>query len=145
MSVTLKPHKDLALDKERSSTMPKFLKFVFLIHAIVALVVGAPLLIIPGRVLGWLGWAPVEPVINRILGAALLALAWSSFRGSRATEKAQVTNLVEMEIAFTVLGCIGVLRHLLIANYPAIVWIVLAVLSIFAAAWIVSLVSLLKK
>lgn len=125
--------------------MPKFLKFVFLIHAIVALVVGAPLLIIPGRFLGWLGWAPVEPVINRILGAALLALAWSSFRGWRATEKAQVTNLVEMEIAFTVLGCIGVLRHLLIANYPAIVWIVLAVLAIFAAAWIVSLVSLLKK
>ena len=125
--------------------MPKFLKSIFLTHAIVALVVGAPLLIIPGRFLGWLGWAPVEPVINRILGAALLALAWNSFRGWRATEKAQVTSSVEMEIAFTILGCIGVLRHLLIANYPAIVWTVLAVLALFAVAWIVSLVSLLKK
>jgi hypothetical protein len=125
--------------------MPKFLKFTFLIHAIVALIIGTPLLIIPGRFLGWLGWAPVEPVINRILGAALLALAWSSFRGWQATEKARVVNSVEMEIAFTVLGCIGVLRHLLIAHYPAIVWIVLAVLALFAVAWIVSLVSLLKK
>ncbi|MFL7794656.1 MAG: hypothetical protein AB8I69_21105 [Anaerolineae bacterium] len=125
--------------------MPKFLKLIFLIHAIVALIVGAPLLIIPGRVLGAVGWAPVEPVINRILGAALLALAWSSFRGWRATDKTQVAFLVEMETAFTVLGCVGVVRHLLIAHYPLIVWIVLAVLALFAIAWIVSLVNLLKK
>ena len=125
--------------------MPKFLKFIFLIHAIVALAVGAPLLITPGRFLGAVGWAPVEPVINRILGAALLALAWSSFRGWRATDKAQVAFLVEMETAFTVLGCIGIVRHLLIANYPLIVWIVFAILALFAIAWIVSLVNLLKK
>lgn len=125
--------------------MPKFLKFIFLIHAIVALVVGAPLLIIPGRFLGWLGWAPVEPVINRILGAALLALAWSSFRGWQATDKAQVAFLVEMETAFTVLGCVGIIRHLLVAHYPLIVWCVLAVLALFAVAWIVSLINLLKK
>jgi hypothetical protein len=84
-------------------------------------------------------------VINRILGAALLALAWSSFRGWRATDKTQVAFLVEMETAFTVLGCVGVVRHLLIAHYPLIVWIVLAVLALFAIAWIVSLVNLLKK
>ena len=125
--------------------MPKFLKPIFLIHAIVALAIGAPLLIIPGRLLGAVGWAPVEPVINRILGAALLALAWSSFRGWRATDKAQVTFLIEMEIAFTVLGCVGIVRHLLIANYPLIVWLVLAILALFAIAWIVSLASLLKK
>jgi len=125
--------------------MPKFLKPIFLIHAIVALIIGAPLLIIPGRFLGAVGWAPVEPVINRILGAALLALAWSSFRGWRATDKAQVTFLVEMETAFTVLGCVGVVRHLLFAHYPLIVWLVLATLALFAIAWIVSLASLLKK
>ena len=125
--------------------MPKFLKPIFLIHAIVALIVGAPLLIIPGRFLGSIGWTPVEPVINRILGAALLALAWSSFRGWRATDKAQVTFLVEMETAFTVLGCVGVMRHLLFASYPLIVWIVLAILALFAIVWIVSLVNLLKK
>jgi hypothetical protein len=125
--------------------MPKFLKFIFLVHTIVALAIGAPLLIIPGRFLGWLGWAPVEPVINRILGAALLALAWSSFRGWRATDKAQVAFLVEMETAFTVLGCVGIIRHLLVAHYPFIVWCVLAVLALFAVAWIVSLISLLKR
>jgi len=122
--------------------MSKALKFTFLIHAVVALILGALLLIIPGRFLGWVGWTPVEPIINRVLGAALLALAWSSFRGWLATERAQVAILVEMEAAFTVLGCIGVLRHLLFERYPAMVWIVFAILALFAIAWIASL---LKK
>jgi len=122
--------------------MSKALKFTFLIHAVVALILGALLLIIPGRFLGWIGWAPVEPIINRVLGAALLALAWSSFRGWLATERAQVAILIEMEVAFTVLGCIGVLRHLLFAPYPLMVWIVFAILALFAIAWIASL---LKK
>jgi hypothetical protein len=120
--------------------MSKVLKYVFLIHAIVALLVGAPLLIAPGRFLAVFGWAPVEPVICRILGAALLALAWSSFRGWRAIDREQVVFLVEMEAVFTVCGCIGVLRHLLIAGYPLVVWLVLAVLAIFAIIWIVFLV-----
>jgi hypothetical protein len=122
--------------------MSRPLKFTFLIHAVVGFLFGAPLLLAPGRFLGWLGWVPVDPLLSRVLGAALLALAWSSFRGWRATERAQVAILVEMEAVFTVLGCVGLLRHLLIANYPAMVWTVFAILLIFAIAWITFL---LKK
>jgi len=119
--------------------MSKALKYTFLIHAVVAVLFGVPLLIVPGRFLGWFGWAPIDPIISRLLGAALLALAWSSFRGWRATERAQVAILVEMEAVFTVLGCVGMLRHLLLARYPAMVWMVFGILGIFAIAWIVSL------
>ncbi|MFB0546312.1 MAG: hypothetical protein ACETWB_05330 [Anaerolineae bacterium] len=122
--------------------MSKLLKSTFLIHAVVGVLSGAPLLIAPGRFLQWIGWAPIDPIISRVLGAGLLALAWSSFRGWRATERAQVAILVEMEAVFTVLGCVGVLRHLLSAPYPLMVWIVFAILAIFAIAWIASL---LKK
>jgi hypothetical protein len=44
-----------------------------------------------------------------------------------------------MEVAFTVLGCVGLLRHLLFARYPFIVWLELIVLLLFAIAWIVFL------
>jgi hypothetical protein len=122
--------------------MPKALKYLFLIHAVVAVIFGALLLIAPGRFLVWVGWAPVDPILSRVLGAALLALAWSSFRGWQATERTQVTTLVEMEVAFTVFACLGLLRHLLFAHYPFIAWALFAVFAIFAVAWIVSL---LKK
>ncbi len=122
--------------------MPRTLKYLFLIHAIVAALFGALLLIAPGRFLGWVGWAPIDPILSRILGAALLAIAWSSFRGWQATERAQIAILVEMEAAFTVLAILGLLRHLLFAHYPLIVWALFAVFVIFAIAWITSL---LKK
>ena len=116
--------------------MSKALKYTFLVHAIVALLFGALLLLAPGRFLGIFGWQPVDPLLTRLLGAALLALAWGSWRGWQATERAQVTPLIEMETIFTVLGSAGLLRHLLIAGYPWYVWTLFAVLAVFAVAWI---------
>jgi hypothetical protein len=115
--------------------MSKALRITFLIHAIVAVVLGALMLLIPGRFLQAAGWAPIDPIISRLLGAALLALAWGSFRGWRASEWAEVAILVEVEAAFTVLACVGFLRHLLFANYPIIVWLDFALFLVFAVAW----------
>ena len=70
--------------------MSKALKTTFLVHAIFAALGGGILLLIPGRFLLWLGWAPIDPIMSRLFGAALLALAWSSFQGWRAREWAQV-------------------------------------------------------
>lgn len=121
--------------------MAKWLRIVFLVHMVVSAALGALLLAAPGRFLGWLGWAPVDPLLSRVLGAAFLALAWGSFRGWRARERAQVALLLEVEAAFTILACVGLLRHLLFANYPWMVWTLLAGLAAFAVAWVAALLT----
>ena len=120
--------------------MSRTTRITFGLHWIVALLMGLPLLIAPGRWLDVIGWAPVDPLISRLFGAALLGLAWGSFRGWRASDWNQVAYLVEVEIAFTVLGVVGLLRHLLTDAYPWYVWTVFAILFLFAIAWIVALV-----
>lgn len=115
--------------------MSRLAKLVFLVHAVFALVLGGLLLVIPGRFLPFIGWGYAEPILARMLGAALLGLAWSSFRGWQAKEWVQVAILVEAEAVFTLLAAIGVLRHLLIAHYPAIAWIAFAGFSLWAIAW----------
>ena len=115
--------------------MSKSLRYTFLIHVVVSLIFGAALLLAPGRTLGIFGWAPIDPLISRLLGAALLALAWSSYRGWGASSYEQVSVLVEMEVIFTVFGSVGLLRHLIKAWYPWYVWFVFAVLVVFAIAW----------
>jgi hypothetical protein len=115
--------------------MSKALKVTFLIHAIVSLFLGFALLVAPGHFLMLLGWWHIDSMLSRVLGAALLGLAWSSFRGYQATEKTQVTILLELEAIFTALGVVGLLRELVIAPYPAIYWLLCAILAVFAVAW----------
>ena len=134
--------------------MRSVLRVTFLVHAVVAGLSGVLLLIIPGHFLRWIGWTAfaaqaawmgIDLVISRLLGAALIALAWSSFRGWRATETAQIANLVEMEVVFTVISCAGLLRHLVFRHLPMMVWILFVGFALFAVAWIVSLVRMRRE
>jgi hypothetical protein len=121
--------------------MSKLLKATFLIQAILAILVGLPLLLAPGRMLGLIGWAPVEPLLDRLLGAAFLAMAWTSIYGFRAASRSQVSILVQMQAIFCGLGAVGFARHLLTgAYYPSMVWGVFIVLAIFTILWIWALV-----
>jgi hypothetical protein len=124
--------------------MSRWLRILFQVHAVVAVVAGLPLLLAPGRTLGLFGWAPVDPLISRILGAALVALAWSSWRGWRGATQTRVGLLIEVEAAFTTLTCAGLLRQLLGAHWPWYVWTLLGVFAAFAVAWVVALVEMVR-
>jgi hypothetical protein len=115
--------------------MSKSLNIIFIVHLIIALLFGAPLLLIPGRFLGLFGWQPIDPHITRLLGAALLALAWSSFLGYRTTDSNLRQAFVQIDLIFCALGAVGLLRHLLIAAYPWYFWMIFLILAVFAIVW----------
>ena len=137
----------------------KSLKVIFLIHLIVALVLGVALLLAPARSLTMLGYMPenlvvqsegvtatipgarfVDPVITRLFGAALLALGFSSFLGWRASRREQVSLLVQTEFVFCVLGFLGVLLgYRAFQPIPVIAWVMMVILAAFAIAWGLSL------
>ena len=127
--------------------MSRSTRLTFGVHWIVALLVGLPLLIAPGRFLDIINWLQEgnEPgaagaLVSRLLGAAFIALAWGSFRSWRASKWDEVGFIVELEAVFTVLAAVGLLRHLLFDVYPWTVWATFAVFSLFAVAWIAILV-----
>lgn len=118
--------------------MSRLLKLALLIYGIVTFVFGAALLFAPGRLLGLFGWAPVDPLISRLLGAALLGMTWSALRAWRAAERERAILLVEGYAAFNLLGAIGIGRHLFGgAWYPFMVWFLFGLLVIFAVIWLV--------
>jgi hypothetical protein len=121
--------------------MSKLLRYTFLVQAVLAVVAGAALFIAPGRSMGLLDWAPVEPLLFRLLGAALLAMAWTSLYAFRAERREQVLILVQMQAIFCGLGAVGFLRHFLPSYiFPPVVWIVFGVLAIFTVIWVWSLI-----
>lgn len=131
-----------------------YLRSAFVVHMILAVVLGAALWIIPGRTLTILGWVPeqvtlpesnlnipgvtfVDGVLIRVLGAALLALGYASFLGWRATRREQVNLLVREEFVFCVLGTMAFLAGIFTLDraIPVIGWVMTAILIIFSVVW----------
>lgn len=136
--------------------VPKGLQITFLIHAIVGLVLGLALLLVPGRSLNLLGWVPdtvqlpnselsipgqtfVDPLVTRLLGAALLALAYLSFRcWAKAVHSIRETLLVvEFEVVYCALSIIAILPIMITLNRPSplFLWVCLLVYAAFFVAW----------
>ena len=84
------------------------------------------------------GTAFVDAYIVRGLGAALLALAYASFRGWRASRWDEVALVVELEIVFVFLGLIGMIASMFLSTkpMPAFGWVEIVVLAGFAVAWL---------
>lgn len=138
--------------------LSNMLKTTFLVHWIISAALGAVLFLIPGRTLTALGWVPqwatlpeveqlipgtmfVDPVLIRLLGVALLALAWASFRGWRAEQFSQVSILVQMEAVFCILGLVGMIAGFVMSgrSIPVIGYILMVILALFAIAWSLAL------
>jgi len=113
-------------------------KFISYLFCVLCLFFGAGLLLAPGRFLGLVYWAPVDPHISRILGAALLAMAWLAWRMVRTSDMGLVSVGIEVFFVFTFLSSVGLLRHVLFARYPLVVWALTVALLLFAVFWAIS-------
>ena len=135
-------------------TISTFLRNTFLVHLIIGFLLGVTLFLIPGRTLTLLGWVPesvpipnsqltvpgtifVDPLITRLLGAALLALAFSSYLGWRASSLSQVALIVQLELVYCALGSLAFIAayFLLERPMPVIGYVFLVILLAFAVAW----------
>ena len=112
------------------------LRTLFLVHFIVAGVFGLIYLLIPETWGNLISWPIQEPAIYRLVGAAVLGFAASSWFAYRATGWEKVKIVVQMEIVWTVLGTLVLLWGLLFASLPAFGWVNAVILAGFAIAFI---------
>jgi hypothetical protein len=111
------------------------LKTTFLVHFIVALLFGLGFLFMPVLVGSWYGLNVQEPDTYRLLGAAMLGFAVSSWFAYRATDWESVRIVVVMELVWTILGTLVLLYALLFAGFPALGWLNAVILGAFAIAF----------
>lgn len=134
------------------------LRNTFLVHFIFSLIFGAALYLVPGRTLLTLGWVPtwvqlpesdlsipgltfVDSVITRVVGAALMALAYTSYRAWRSSNWSEIEVLVRMEAIFCVFGLGAFVAGLFLMDrpMPTVGWLLAFVLAIFGALWLIAL------
>lgn len=127
--------------KKGEESMSKLFKPTLLTNMVVGFLVGLFLLAMPGRFLALIRWAPIDPIMSRVLGAALLAMAWGSWRMWQASSQPQAKWLVEIQLGFTLLAAVGILRHLVEGGWPLMAWIIFGVFGLFALLWLAVLMS----
>lgn len=115
------------------------LKRTFALHAIVAGLVGMQHLVAPRVWTDLAGIAIAETVTWRLIGAALVALATSSWMAARATRWPSVRIVVLMEVVWSVLGAAVIAWGIVAEGLPPLEWINAVLLAgfalVFAAFW----------
>lgn len=64
--------------------VPNSLRIWFVIHFVVDMLVGIPLLFFPEIVMPLLGWTTIDPIASRVVGAALMGIGTESYLGRNA-------------------------------------------------------------
>jgi O-antigen/teichoic acid export membrane protein len=109
----------------------KIVKYIFLLHFIVGLVLGAFWFILPEYWSVLSGW-PVETASGRIVGMATLVMAVGSFMAYMKMKWDNVEIYVVMELVFNILGAIGMVWNIFTVALPIVAWVVVGLLGLFS-------------
>jgi hypothetical protein len=115
--------------------IPYGLKITFLVHFVVALVFGLVFLLIPEMFGGMMGASIKEPSTFRLLGAALVAFAASSWFAYKESMWERVKIVVQMDIVGAILGVLAMLYGLIFEGLPAGDWMNVVIYGAFAVAY----------
>ena len=116
--------------------IPSGLKITFLVHVVMAGVFGLVFLLVPEMFGGMMGAPILEPSTFRLVGAALIAFAASSWFAYRETVWERVKIVVQIEIVWTILGVLATLYGLVYEGLPTGDWLNVVILGAFAVAFI---------
>ena len=111
-------------------------KYVFLLHFIVCVVLGAFWFILPeywSTVSGW----PVEYAAGRIVGMATLVMSVGSLLAYMKTTWEEVEIYVIMELVFNILGAVAMFWNMLTVAIPVLVgWAIIGLLGVFSVLFL---------
>ena len=115
----------------------KLLKLTFLVHFFVAILFGLVYLIFLEFYVEVTGWLVVgyDPIAGRTLGATFIGFGVGSLLCWRETEWVRVKIVVQMEIAWLIIGTIVQFWAAFSLFTPIIIWLNIVVCLFFAIAF----------
>ncbi len=122
----------------------KVLKITFLVHFVVAVILGFLYLFLPDEFVALFSWPYSDPVAIRLLGAAFLGLGISSALGSRESDWEKVKIVVVMEIIWLAVAFVVTLLSVIIAGtglggllfvFISVAFLGLFIFSYFQTTW----------
>jgi len=96
----------LLAEKTKQETSIGLLKFFFIMHFFVDVIVAIPLFLCPVFFLTKLGWQIVDPVAARLVAAALFGIGIESYLGRKASKDTFI-SMLNLKIIWSFAAVIG--------------------------------------
>lgn len=116
--------------------MSRGLKYTFFAHMLAALAFGLLFLISPDLYARIANYSPIDPIITRSLGVAVLGLAFSSWLAFRAATTDEIRIILETEVFYTVLMTATLTLIMVFTPAPVFTIVPLTVHLLFAIAFV---------
>lgn len=119
-----------------ASGVPSALRGWFVLHFAVDLLVALPIFIAPREILGYFGWASVDPMAARLAAAALFGIGMESWLGRNA-ERQAFKGMLQLKIIWSAFAAVGIAWSTLDGSllYPFVGWLLFAVFAAFHVLW----------
>jgi len=114
----------------------KLLKLTFLIHFFVSVIFGLVFTVVVEIYVELVDWPYLDPITGRVLGAMFLGFAVASLLSWRETKWESVKIIVQMEIAWLVIGTAVHFFSIFTESFIFMLWVQTAILLIFLIAFI---------
>lgn len=120
----------------RDAGVPTALRFWFVLHFAIDIVVALPLFFAPRQVLGLFGWIAVDPFAARLAAAALFGIGIESLLGRNAGSEA-FKGMLQLKLIWSAFATVGLAWSTLEGNlkYPLIGWLVTGTFAAFHLLW----------
>lgn len=116
--------------------VPEALRRAFVIHFAVDLIFAVPLMLLPERLLGFIGWSSIDPVAARLVAAALFAIGIESYLGRDGGTEAYA-GMLNLKIIWSLAAVLALALGLLGGSGPAwALWALLVVFGAFNLLWV---------
>lgn len=114
--------------------VPPMLRTWFKIHCVVDLLFAVPMMIAPVTTMGLFGWAPIDPVMTRVVAAALIGIGVESLLGYGSTRE-HFRGMLRLKVLWSLAANVGIFASILQGAPPA-AWLFQAIFVAFSALWI---------
>ena len=118
----------------KDATAPPGLRTWFIIHFIADMLFGIPLLFFPQTLLNLFGWTTYDPIMTRLVGAALMGIGIESLLGRNASVNTfrEMLNLKVIWASSALFAfALGIAE-----GAASIAWVLMGIFAVFWCVWV---------
>lgn len=120
--------------KSTEKQIPSSLRVWFVIHFAVDMLFAIPLLFFPEFLMPLLGWDVVDPIMSRLVGAALLGIGGESLLGRNASREV-FSAMLNLKILWASGAVLGIGMGIAVGA-PPLAWGFLVIFVAFLGVWV---------